>query len=120
MITILKPKPSARFIAKVLVSLFFVKKVTVIGNIGKTQGVSTATKPPIRANIKNANKLVSDFVGIVLFVSTAVSVFVSTARVVSILMASFLTVTEAKSESVFVVFTRKFNSSSNNTHIPVT
>ena len=34
---------------------FFKKKVTVIGIIGKTQGVKSAAKPEIKAIIKKAN-----------------------------------------------------------------
>ncbi len=55
---ILKPKVNARLRANARVSLLLVKNVTVMGNIGKTQGVTTAISPPKKANIK---KPMSDF-----------------------------------------------------------
>ncbi len=46
----------ALVIPSALVLLFLVKKLTVIGNIGKTQGVATAINPPKNANIKKLKK----------------------------------------------------------------
>ena len=48
----LKPKVNALFKPCERESLFLVKKETVIGNIGNTQGVSTAINPPSNAKIK--------------------------------------------------------------------
>ena len=55
----LKPKVKARWRANALVSLRLVKKVTVIGSIGKTQGVTTAISPPRKAKIRNPIKELS-------------------------------------------------------------
>ena len=55
----LKPNPNARLSARPLVSLRLVKKVTVMGNIGNTQGVTTAIKPPRKAKRRKPSKELS-------------------------------------------------------------
>ena len=55
----LKPNPKARLSARPLVSLRLVKKVTVMGNIGNTQGVTTAIKPPRKAKRRKPSKELS-------------------------------------------------------------
>jgi hypothetical protein len=50
------PNIKARVTPCERVSLFLVKKETVMGNIGKTQGVATATNPPNNANNKKPKK----------------------------------------------------------------
>src|SRR5690606_15836388 len=51
-----KPYNKAVPIALLLLSLPFVKKLTVKGNIGKIQGIKSAANPPIKPAIKIAHK----------------------------------------------------------------
>ena len=90
----------ALVIPSALVLLFLVKKLTVIGNIGNTQGVATAINPPKNAKIKKLKKLsvagfdngiaavTSVFDNVSFFVSEAIFVEVS---VVEITFSVFLT-----------------------------
>ena len=61
------PYRIAFLIPAAFVLLCLVKKLTVIGIIGKIQGIKSAAKPPRKAKKKIVHRLFSSFLGVELF-----------------------------------------------------
>ena len=96
----------AFLIPSALVLLCFVKKLTVIGIIGKIQGIKSAAKPPKKAKKKIVHKLFSSLFGVALFefFTGATVWFVVSVSVVATESVGFETESKARSELASIAF----------------